>query len=380
MGCLPYHTGKKQIGCRWIYKLKLKADGSIDKYKARLVAKGYNQIEGIDYKDNFSPVAKAVTVRILLAVAASKNWLLHHVDINNAFLHGFLDEELYMQPPEGYSVPEGHVCKLKRSLYGLKQASRQWNVEFTSKIEGLGFLQSPHDHCLFTKSTATSLTVLIVYVDDILIAGESAADIQDIKTYLHNLFTIKDLGVAKYYLGLEIARSTEGIAVTQTKYVKDLLLDTGMTQSKPASTPLPAGIKFTSEAGHLLPNPESYRRLIGRILYLGFTRPDISHAAQQLSQFMQHPCQQHWDAAHHLLRYLKGTSNTGLFFSAGAPTDLIAYCDADWASCVDTRRSLTGFCIFLALQSFLGKPRNNRLFLDQQPRLNTGAWLPLLVN
>ncbi|KAL0379047.1 UNVERIFIED_CONTAM: Retrovirus-related Pol polyprotein from transposon RE2 [Sesamum radiatum] len=120
-----------------------------------------------------------------------------------------------------------------------------------------------------------------------------------------------------------------------------------MTQSKPASTPLPAGIKFTSEAGHLLPNPESYRRLIGRILYLGFTRSDFSHAAQQLSQFMQHPCQQHWDAAHHLLRYLKGTSNTGLFFSVGAPTDLIAYCDADWASCVDTRRSLTGFCIFL---------------------------------
>ncbi|KAL0402574.1 UNVERIFIED_CONTAM: Retrovirus-related Pol polyprotein from transposon RE1 [Sesamum latifolium] len=181
-------TGKKPIGCRWIYKLKLKADGSIDKYKARLVAK---------------------------------------------------DEELYMQPPEGYSVPEGHVCKLKRSLYGLKQASRQWNVEFTSKIEGLGFLQSPHDHCLFTKSTAT-----------------------------------------------------------------------GMTQSKPASTPLPAGIKFTSEAGHLLPNPKSYRRLIGRILYLGFTRPDISHAVQQLSQFMQHPCQQHWDAAHHLLRYLKAGADT----------------------------------------------------------------------
>ncbi|KAL0386163.1 UNVERIFIED_CONTAM: hypothetical protein Sradi_3010600 [Sesamum radiatum] len=139
-----------------------------------------------------------------------------------------------MQPPEGYSVPEGHVCKLKRSLYGLKQASRQWNVEFTSKIEGLGFLQSPHDHCLFTKSTATGLTVLIVYVDDILIAGESAADIQDIKTHLHNLFTIKDLGVTTYYLGLEIARSTEGIAVTQTKYVKDLILDTGMTQAKPA--------------------------------------------------------------------------------------------------------------------------------------------------
>ncbi|KAL0404362.1 UNVERIFIED_CONTAM: Retrovirus-related Pol polyprotein from transposon RE1 [Sesamum radiatum] len=343
----PLPKDKKAIGCRWVYKLKLKSDGTIDKHKARLVAKGYNQVEGIDYVDSFSSVAKAVTVRTLLAVTASKHWTLHHIDVNNAFLHGTLDEEIYMQPPDGYSVPEGHVCKLKRSLYGLKQASRQWNTEFTNKVETFGFLQSKHDHCLFTKTSPSGLLVLLVYVDDILIAGTSETCIQEVKIYLHNLFTIKDLGVAKYYLGLEIARSERGIVVTQSKYICNLLHDAGVFYAKSATTPLPAGIKFSTEAGRVLPNPESYRRLIGRILYLGFTRADIAHAAQQLSQFMQHPCQQHWDAALHLLRYLKGTPNKGLFFSAGTTTDLIAYCDADWASCIDTRRSLTGFCIFL---------------------------------
>ncbi|KAL0373882.1 UNVERIFIED_CONTAM: Retrovirus-related Pol polyprotein from transposon RE1 [Sesamum radiatum] len=196
----PLPKDKKAIGCRWVYKLKLKSDGTIDKHKARLVAKGYNQVEGIDYVDSFLPVAKAVTVRTLLAVTASKHWTLHHIDVNNAFLHGTLDEEIYMQPPDGYSVPEGHVCKLKRSLYGLKQASRQWNTEFTNKVETFGFLQSKHDHCLFTKTSPSGLLVLLVYVDDILIAGTSETCIQEVKMYLHNLFTIKDLGVANITL------------------------------------------------------------------------------------------------------------------------------------------------------------------------------------
>ncbi|KAL0412157.1 UNVERIFIED_CONTAM: Retrovirus-related Pol polyprotein from transposon RE1 [Sesamum latifolium] len=210
----PLPKDKRAIGYRWIYKLKLKADGSVNKYKARLVVKGYNQIEGISYIDSFSPVAKAVTVRILLAVAASKNWLLHHVDVNNAFLHGFLEEDIYMEPPEGYQVLEGNVCKLKRSLYGLKQASRQWNVEFTSKVEAFGFLQSKHHHCFFTKSSVTGFVLLLICVDDILIAGDSTAAIHEVKTYLNDMFTIKDLGVAKYYLGLEITWSNEGVCYT----------------------------------------------------------------------------------------------------------------------------------------------------------------------
>ncbi|KAL0387931.1 UNVERIFIED_CONTAM: Retrovirus-related Pol polyprotein from transposon RE1 [Sesamum radiatum] len=149
----PLPEGKKAIGCKWVYKLKLNADGTVDRHKARLVAKGYNQIERVDYVDCFSPIAKTVTVRVFLAIAAAHNWPIHQLDVNNAFLHGHLEEYIYMLPPEGSSVPPGMVCKLARSLYGLKQASRQWNLEFSSKLALFGFRQSSHDYCLFIKHT-----------------------------------------------------------------------------------------------------------------------------------------------------------------------------------------------------------------------------------
>ncbi|KAL0426175.1 UNVERIFIED_CONTAM: Retrovirus-related Pol polyprotein from transposon RE2 [Sesamum radiatum] len=265
-----------------------------------------------------------------------------------------------MEAPEGFHVPTGHVCKLKRSLYGLKQASRQWNQEFTSKIASFGFVQSKHDYCLFTKHSGSDFLVLLLYVDDILLAGSSTDMITEVKVFLDKLFTIKDLGTAKYFLGLEIARSSQGIIVTQAKYTKDIVLDVGLDHARSTTTPLPPGIKFSCDAGARLNSPESYRRLVGRLLYLNFTWPDISHTTQQLSQFLQSPCQQHWDAALHLVRYLKGSLNKGLFYSAHSPLTLKAYSDADWASCVDSRRSLTGYCIFLggSLVSWKTKKQN----------------------
>ncbi|KAL0424094.1 UNVERIFIED_CONTAM: Retrovirus-related Pol polyprotein from transposon RE1 [Sesamum radiatum] len=343
----PLPDGKKAIGCKWVYKLKLKADGNVDRYKARLVAKGYNQIEGIDYTDSFSSVAKVVTVRLFLTIATSHGWPIHQLDVNNAFLHGYLDEDLYMLPPEGYSVEPGMVCKLERSLYGLKQASRQWNVEFTTKLQEFGFMQSSHDYCLFVKTTDSGLLALLVYVDDILLTGSSLEEIQAVKCYLHDLFTIKDIGEARYFLGLEIARNSKGSYVAQTKYILDIVKDTGLLEAKAASTPLPQGLKLTSDCVALLQNPDSYRRLVGRLLYLRFTRPDISHSVQQLSQFLNHPCELHMSAALHVVRYLKGCPSKGLFLPALNSFTLTAYSDADWASCPDSRRSLTGFCIFL---------------------------------
>ncbi|KAL0428618.1 UNVERIFIED_CONTAM: Retrovirus-related Pol polyprotein from transposon RE1 [Sesamum latifolium] len=311
-------TGKKAIGCKW-YKVKLNPDGSIERYKARLVAKGYNQVEGVDYIDSFSPVAKAVTVRTLLAVASGNRWPIHQVDINNAFLHGFLDEDIYMTAPDGYQISSGKVCKLKRSLYGLKQASRQWNFELTAKLISYGFTQSSHDYCLFFKDTA----------------------------FLHFEFTIKDLGPAKYFLGLEIARSAAGTSVTQHKFIRDIIQDAGLVNAKPTLTPLPLGLKLSSHNSPVLTDSEPFRRLIGRLLYLNFTRPDISYGTQQLNQFVHKPCLVHMDAAFHLIRYLKGCPDRGLFFPSSSSFVVRAYCDADWASCVDSRRSLTGYCVFL---------------------------------
>ncbi|KAL0406498.1 UNVERIFIED_CONTAM: Retrovirus-related Pol polyprotein from transposon RE2 [Sesamum latifolium] len=343
----PLPAGKNAIGCKWIYKTKLKADGSVDRYKARLVAKGFNQIEGIDYTESFSLVAKAVTVRIFLVLAASYAWPIQQLDINNAFLHGYLDEDLYMLPPEGYDVKPGLVCKLERSLYGLKQASRQWNLEFTVKLEAYGFVQSAHDYCLFTMVTDQGRIFLLVYVDDILITGPSLFEIQKVKSYLHNLFTIKDLGDARYFLGLEIARNSSGTYLAQTKYTLDIIKDAGLLYSKAATTPLPQGLKFTADCGAKLQHPDAYRRLIGRLLYLEFTRPDISHSVQKLSQFLAHPCEGHWSAALHIVKYLKGSPSQGIFLPASNNLQLSAFCDADWAACPDSRRSLTGFCVFL---------------------------------
>ncbi|KAL0293767.1 UNVERIFIED_CONTAM: Retrovirus-related Pol polyprotein from transposon RE1 [Sesamum angustifolium] len=299
--------GKKAIGSRWVLKLKLNPDESIADHREHLIIcslKGYNQIEGIDYFDSFSPVAKSVTVRVFMALAVAKGWPLLQLDVNNAFLHGHLDEEVYMLPPEGYMIQTpGQVCKLKRSLYGLKQASRQWNIELTVKLQEFGFVQCPHDHCLFLKITSTCFVALLVYVDDILLSGNSKTEIAAIKSHLDTLFTIKDLGHAKYFLGLELARSAHGLLVTQQKYLTDILRDVHMLDSRPAPTPLPPGLKLSADDGTLLFDPGPFRRLVGRLLYLGFTRPDISFATQQLSQFLHHPRSSHWDAALHVLRY-----------------------------------------------------------------------------
>ncbi|KAL0411950.1 UNVERIFIED_CONTAM: Retrovirus-related Pol polyprotein from transposon RE2 [Sesamum latifolium] len=307
---------RNPLVAKWVFKTKLKADGSIERYKARLVAKGYNQVEGIDYTESFSPVAKAVMVHIFLAIAASYAWHIHQLDVNNAFLHGHLDEDQYMDPPEGYVVESGIVCKLERSIYGLKQALRQWNLEFTRKLEAYGFIQSPNDHCWFARSSDTGNLFLLVYVDDILITGTSLSEIEDVKTYLHDLFTVKDIGDARYFLGLEIARAAARMYLAQTKYTLDIIKDTGLLRSKAVSTPFPPGLKLTTNCGAQLQHPDAYRRLVGRLLYLGFTRPDISHSVQQLSQFLSHPCEAHWSAALHVVKYLKGCPSKGIFFSS----------------------------------------------------------------
>ncbi|CAA0814951.1 cysteine-rich RLK (RECEPTOR-like protein kinase) 8 [Striga hermonthica] len=240
----------------------------------------------------------------------------------------------------------GQVCHLKKSLYGLKQASREWNAEFCAKLLAFGFVQSAHDHCLFVKNDAHGFMALIIYVDDILLTGSHVEALEHVKVYLDGLFTIKDLGDAKYFLGVELVRGHEGIYLNQIKYVMDILKDTGMVDCKAVSTPFPNGLKLFSGHGDTLHDPDQYRRLVGRLLYLNMTRADITYAVQQLSQFVGSPCSSHWDAALHVVRYLKGQPSLGLFYPSCALSTLSAYSDADWGSCPDSRRSLTGYCVF----------------------------------
>ena len=216
----PLPHGKSPIGCRWVYKIKHHSDGSIERYKARLVAKGYTQLEGIDFHDTFSPTAKMVTVRCLLAFVASRQWSLHQLDVNNTFLH----EEIYMTPPPGLRRQgENLVCRLSKSLYRLKQASRQWFVKFSEAIQSTGYVQYKADYSLFTRRQGKSFTALLIYVDDILIMGNDSSVIDALKRFLNGRFKIKDLGDLKYFLGVEVSRSKKGIFISQRKYALEIL-------------------------------------------------------------------------------------------------------------------------------------------------------------
>lgn len=223
---------KTPIGCKWVFKVKFNADGTVERYKARLVAKGYTQQEGVDFYDTFSPVVKLTTVKLLLSLSAIHGFSLHQLDISNAFLNGDLDEEIYMRLPPGYaqrkgdSLPPNAVCKLEKSLYGLKQASRQWFLKFSSTLLSLGFLQTHSDHTCFLKRGDDLFLCVIVYVDDIIICSNNDSEVALLKSQLKNHFKLRDLGPLKYFLGLEIARSTDGIHVCQRKYALDLLADT----------------------------------------------------------------------------------------------------------------------------------------------------------
>jgi len=262
-------NNKVLIDCKWVYKIKYKSNGSMERYKTRLVAKRYTQIEGIDYLDTFSPLAKLTTVRLLLALAATQHWHLHHLDVDNSFLHGDLIEEIYMLPPPCLILPQSNqVCKLTKSLYGLKQASRQWFAKLSFFLISIGFIQSKSDHSLFIKKTNVAFTALFVYVDDVILAENSLANIDEVKQALNKTFKIKDLGELKYFLGLEVARSKHGIYLCQRKYALNILTDSGMLGCKPCHTPLSKDLKLLFNTDAPLYDVESYRRLVGRLLYL----------------------------------------------------------------------------------------------------------------
>ncbi|CAJ2663478.1 unnamed protein product [Trifolium pratense] len=343
-------NGKKHVGCKWVYTVKYKADGSIERYKARLVAKGFTQTYGIDYSETFAPVAKMNTVRVILSLAANYNWNLQQFDVKNAFLHGELEEEIYMDVPPGYreDIAANTVCKLKKALYGLKQSPRAWFGRFTKVMVGLGFKQSQGDHTLFVKhSKSGGVTVLLVYVDDIIVTGDNEEEQQMLSQHLAKEFEIKTLGKLKYFLGIEVAHSKKGIFISQQKYITDLLQETGKTACKPACTPIDPNIKLGNAEEDVAVNKERYQRLVGKLIYLSHTRPDVAFAVSLVSQFMHQPKEIHLQAALRIVQYLKGTPGRGILFERNGSVGLEAYTDADYAGSIVDRRSTTGYCTFL---------------------------------
>ncbi|KAL6293121.1 hypothetical protein ACE6H2_001263 [Prunus campanulata] len=320
---VPYQPSMNVVGCKWVFKLKRNADGSVSRHKAQLVAKGFHQEAGLDYDETFSLVVKHSTVRLVLALAAQFHWTIKQLDVKNAFLHGILHEEVYMQQPPGFtdSKQPHHVCRLLKSLYGLKQAPRAWNERFTTHLLTLGFVQSLADTSLFVLASSRDLIILLLYVDDIILTGNNMLLIQQTITALGREFDMKDLGKLTYFLGLQVQYTSAGIHVNQSKYAT--VLD-----------------------GVPLSDPALYRSLVGGLQYLTFSRPDIAFAVNTLCQFMHTPTEPHFAAVKRVLRYLAGTLTHGIHFTSG-DVHLQAYSDADWAGDVNDRRSTTGYVVFL---------------------------------
>ncbi|PSS33155.1 Endonuclease, partial [Actinidia chinensis var. chinensis] len=255
-----------------------------------------------------------------------------------------------MDPPPGFRAQGeyfGKVCRLRKSIYGLKQSPRAWFHRFSEVVLSMGFKQCHSDHTCFLRRQSQGRCIIIsVYVDDIIITGDDALGIVQVKCGLRKVFDIKDLGPLRYFLGIEVARSRHGISLSQRKYSLDLLQDTGMLGCRPASTPMVPNLKISAESGELLSDPSIYQRLVGRLIYLTNTRPDLTFAVSIVSQFMHSPRTSHLDAVYHILRYLKSCPGLGLFYKSGVQSGLSCFTDADYAGSKSDRRSTSGFCAF----------------------------------
>ncbi|KAJ8772626.1 hypothetical protein K2173_027803 [Erythroxylum novogranatense] len=345
---VPRPANVNVIGCKWVYKAKLNSDGTLDRLKARLVAKGFLQLDGVDYTETFSPVIKPGTIRLILTVALARHWPIRQLDVKNAFLHGFITEDIYMDQPPGITDPKypNHVCKLQRALYGLKQAPRAWFDRLSTFLIDYGFVCSLADPSLFVQHTSTGILVLLIYVDDMLLIGSSMALVQTFLQVLSTEFSMKDLGPLHHFLGIQVHSTETGLHLNQSRYAYSILERAQMVDCQPMPTPLVQRVDLTSDATPLS-DPTHFRGLVGSLQYLTLTRPDLSYSVNFVSQFMQHPTMSHFKCLRRILRYLKGTIHYGLSFSTDTSLVLSAFSDADWAGCPTTRRSTTGYCTFL---------------------------------
>ena len=337
----------KLLKTKWIFKIKEDENGIPIRYKARLVAKGFFQKHGVDYFETYAPVAKLTTVRLILAYGIRNNFVFHHLDVKTAFLHGNLSEDIYMAIPDGIDKAEGNACKLLKSLYGLKQAPRCWNEKFNAFLLKLGFIRSNHDYSLYTKFYNNNVLIIVLYVDDLLIAGKNEAAINDLKRNLENEFEMVDCGKLKHFLGINIETQNVELSLTQESNIEKVLVKFRMEDCNTVRTPMQKGLQLQRNTENSQTN-NPYRELLGSLMYIMLCcRPDLCYSIGFLGRYQQNPTDEHWQALKRLLRYLKGTKDMKLKYKCQINSErLIGYADADWASDITDRKSVSGFVFF----------------------------------
>ena len=333
-------------------------DGNVSTFKARLVAKGFTQTQGIDYDETFSPVAKIKSIRIMLAIAAFHDYEIWQMDVKTAFLNGKLAEDVYMNQPEGFvdaKFPD-RVCKLEKSIYGLKQASRRWNLCFDEKVKEFGFSRSEDESCVYVKASGSIVTFLVLYVDDILIIGNDIPTLQDVKSWLGKCFAMKDLGEAAYILGIRILRdrSKRLIGLNQSTYLDKVLKRFCMENSKKGELPIQSNTKMSKTQSPSTDEEISemsripYASAVGSIMYaMTCTRPDVSFALSMVSRYQGNPGKAHWIVVKNILKYLRRTKHWVLVLGGCDMLRVTGYCDASFQTDRDNFRSQSGWVFTL---------------------------------
>ncbi|KAJ9537478.1 hypothetical protein OSB04_030211 [Centaurea solstitialis] len=354
---LPQHC--RAVGRKWVFKKKTDMDGNVHTFKARLVAKGFTQTHGIDYDETFSPVTMLKSIRIRMAISAYFNYEIWQMDVKTAFLNGKLTEDVYMEQPEGFEDPKNpnKVCKLLKSIYGLKQASRSWNLHFDERIKEFGFTKSEFEPCVYTKFSGSIVTFLVLYVDDILLIGNDVPTLQSVKSWLSKCFQMKDLGEAAYILGIKIYRnrSKRLIGLSQSTYIDKILKRFRMDESKKGFIPMQHGIVLSKTQCPVSSQDQDrmksvpYASAIGSIMYAMLcTRPDVAYSVSVTSRYQQNPGEPHWVAVKNILKYLRRTKDMFLVF--GGSEDEISvtgYSDASFQTDRDDFRSQSGYVFTL---------------------------------
>lgn len=382
---------RKVIGVKWVYRTKLNPDGSVNKHKARLVVKGYSQVWGVDYSETFAPVARLDTIRMILAVAAEKEWKVFQLDVKSAFLNGILQEEIYVEQPEGFCVAESEqkVYRLKKALYGLKQAPRAWYSKIDDFFIELGFERSRSEHTLYVRKVDLSVIIISLYVDDLLVTGNDQKFIQKMKQNLMQMFEMTDLGEMTFFLGMEVNQIPGKIFICQKKYVREILKRFRMEECKSVATPMAQKDKLSKRDSSAPADNAFYRSLVGCLMYLTATRPDILFPVSILSRFMHCASEAHMIAAKRVLRYLKGTSSYGMRYRRSNKFELYGFSDSDWAGSVDDMKSTSGYCFSLGSACFSWCSKKQEIvaqstaeaeFVAATSAVNQAIWLRKLLN